>query len=253
MDSITEKLASCHQVTLLQVDISKAFDTIAHRHITDKLLQLKLHCDVYNWCCNFLTDRYHATKWSGVTSNQRHINCGVIQGSVLGPTLFIIAISNLAPVNNMVNCIKYADDTMFVFPGINQNMIAEEWSNVNNWVNCANLKLNQQKTKITCISLNRHKEPKIIAPKIIMLDATKHKVDNKFCTLGVAITSNLAITPHISSIVAKSNKMFYALKILKNHGMDDDCLNMVFTATVLSRIQYAVNSWRLLMTNDEVQ
>jgi len=96
---VTRLLETNSYVRCLLVDFSKAFDVVDHVILIDKLKKLELPSFVHNWLISFLIGRSHTTKVSGIESKALPINLSIVQGSALGPTLYIILESDLKPVS----------------------------------------------------------------------------------------------------------------------------------------------------------
>ena len=96
----------------------------------------------------FLQDHQHVTKFNNVISTATYINSGIVQGSGLGPALYIIAACDLQPIGVEMSFFKYADD-MFVITLYDDNTksINEEVNNIVKWALKNNLKINKDKTK----------------------------------------------------------------------------------------------------------
>ena len=93
------------------LDLSKAFDAIDHRLLLDKLEFYGVRGKALEWFANYLSDRKQYVTYNGVTSNLHTVRCGVPQGSVLGPLLFIIYSNDLPDILNITKAILFADDT----------------------------------------------------------------------------------------------------------------------------------------------
>ena len=95
----------------IYLDLSKAFDTLDHSILLQKLKFYGItgiSLDVFK---NYLSGRNQYVEFESVNSDIMHIKTGVPQGSVLGPLLFIVYINDIANASNICKCISYADDT----------------------------------------------------------------------------------------------------------------------------------------------
>ena len=93
------------------LDLSKAFDTIDHSILLNKLTYYGLERSSLNLLKSYLKNRSEYVEFENAKSDILSINIGVPQGSVLGPLLFIIYINDLPKASKMFHIIMYADDT----------------------------------------------------------------------------------------------------------------------------------------------
>jgi len=101
-------------VRVVTFSFSKAFDTVRHSTLLNKMSDTAIPDDVYNWIRSFLDNRSHYTKFHGEFSNFLNILASVIQGSVIGPASYAIHAGDLRPITNGNDLVKYADDTYLV-------------------------------------------------------------------------------------------------------------------------------------------
>ena len=129
------------------IDFTKAFDTVDHVILLHKLSQLSLPGFVINWICSFLSGRGQQCKVNGLLSNVIDIGLSIVQGSGIGPTLYIVMKNDLCTVSAVNDIFKYADDTTLLVPQHTDVELDIEFQNVKAWAanNC--LKLNLSKTK----------------------------------------------------------------------------------------------------------
>ena len=93
------------------LDLPKAFDTINHGILIDKLQCYGIRGVAANWIHNYLSNRSQYVCINGVNSGISPIKCGVPQGSILGPLLFILYINDIAQISKTMELILFADDT----------------------------------------------------------------------------------------------------------------------------------------------
>ena len=126
LSHITHLLETNTCVHVVSFDYSKAFDTLSHASVMSSLPLFNVPPQLQNWIENYLTDRSHHTLFSGKSSPELPINAGVVQGSVLGPTLFNLASSTLKPLSSENKYFRYADDGYLIVPGKNSHTIPDE-------------------------------------------------------------------------------------------------------------------------------
>ena len=99
------------------IDLSKAFDTVNHKILIQKLHHYGIRGTSLLWFEDYLRNRQQFTKYNETLSNTGTIKCGVPQGSILGPLLFLLYINDISNCSNLVKFILFADDTSIFSSG----------------------------------------------------------------------------------------------------------------------------------------
>ena len=138
------------------LDLSKAFDTIDHKILLAKLNNYGVRGIALEWFRSYLTGRSQYVSYKDTNSDSLFISCGVPQGSVLGPLLFIIYTNDLPNSLKHSQCILFADDTTVFKSSHNINdaitSIESDLGNLYDWF-CANkLSLNVGKQTLSYLA-----------------------------------------------------------------------------------------------------
>ena len=230
LSCITELLHTHTHVHCITFDYSKAFDTISHTSLVSKLACIQIPDNIHNWIINYLTGRTQSTRIGNQQSSPLPINAGIVQGSVLGPTLFNINSSDLLPMSNLNRYFKYADDGYLIVPASNSFTIPSELKHHAAWAASCNLKLNLTKTAELIFTNSRAKN---VDPTLGIERVASMKI------LGVIVDNKLNFTEHIDATLNSCNQLLFALRTMRQHGLSNHCLNIVFKSAVISKLLYA--------------
>ena len=117
MHRILSEIENRNHVIGIFIDLSKAFDTIAHNKLLNKLEHYGVRGRCYQILRSYLTKRKQQTKFKTEISDECDIEYGVPQGSVLGPLLFLIYINDLVNSTTLGEFVLFADDTNIFVTG----------------------------------------------------------------------------------------------------------------------------------------
>ena len=128
------------------IDLRKAFDTVNHEILLMKLEHYGIRDNVLNWFHSYLSNRKQYVSINGESSEPLEINCGVLQGSVLGPLLFLLYINDLPNISKVLDFYLFADDTNIYYESNSlqylEKTINKELNKLYLWLNVKRLSLN---------------------------------------------------------------------------------------------------------------
>lgn len=242
--------------TALFLDLSKAFDHISHGKLLDKMEAIGIRGPALSWIASYLTNRKQKVVIGKITKNkehlfyssdERHNSIGVPQGSVLGPTLFLLYINSISDVTNH-KCILFADDiTIIVTTDKNTNTIKDHETDINNtlnniiqWLDINNLTINLNKTNYIQFNQSKHLQYNfnlnINSGHVTIKNATQTKF------LGILIDQDLNWKTHVNDLCHRVNRFVYALKQVRKVTSISTAL-VSYHAYVESILRYGIIAW----------
>lgn len=142
------------------LDLSKAFDTIAHNILLRKLHHYGIRGLAYDWFKSYLHGRQQYVNMNNHESQRKDIKYGVPQGSILGPLLFILYINDFVNSSSILHKVIFADDTNLFLSHNNplelQDLFNVELVKVDTWFRCNKLSLNVDKTNYILFHSNKN-------------------------------------------------------------------------------------------------
>ena len=159
-DHILNNLNNGKVTASIFLDLTKAFDTVDHNILINKLYSYGITDRALNWLKSYLCNRTQTVSINPTMSVFIDINIGIPQGSILGPLLFIIIDVNSLPDSVNCKCIMYADDTTLLVsasdPVSLQTALNAQLSNITDWFKTNKLTLNIKRTKLMLFGTKFH-------------------------------------------------------------------------------------------------
>ena len=206
IDKITEALDKGECIIGVFLAFSKAFDTVDHGTLLQKLELYGLQDITLKWFKDYLSNRIQYVTYNGIKSMTDIIKCGEPQGSILGPLLFLMYVNDWCQVSEFCLPLLFADDTnLFITSNATAEMCAklnDDLKRISEWLCCNKLSLNVSKTHYMVFSPRSRN----ISNLDVRINSTaiERVYDTKF--LGVQIDAQLSWKRHIASTCNKLSK-----------------------------------------------
>ena len=233
------------EVCVVFFDYRKAFDSVPHKPLLEKLENLNFDEVILRWVTDYLTNRFQNVVVNGESSQSAQVISGVPQGSVLGPLLFLIYINDLSevPLGNGASTSLYADDVLlYRVINISEDFVAlqDDIDKINSWSNTNFLALNRAKCKYMIIS--RRRAPSVPQTPLLLGDCSLEQVDS-FKYLGVLLSHNLSWDGQVQSVCSKARKILGLLYRRFYNNAPGDSLLQLYLSLVRPHLDYASTVW----------
>ena len=147
-----KRLFSCE----VFIDLKKAFDTVDHKILLHKVDHYGLRGVINKWFSSYLQSRTQTAQIDSYISARKDTTCGVPQGSVLGPLLFLIYIDDIQECSEKLKFFLFADDTNILYADKNlrslELIVNQELCELFDWLTANKLTLNVKKTNFVIFS-----------------------------------------------------------------------------------------------------
>ena len=210
VNRMTEAFSQGKYTLGIFLDLSKAFDTVNHNILLEKLKAYGIQSENLKWFRSYLSNRKQFILYDDFKTEVKIVKCDVPQGSILGPLLFLIFVNDLSNSAKVLDPVLFADDTnlfcsdnniMTLFETANQ-----ELSKINNWFLANKLSLNVEKTKYILFHKCIDQEDIPLKLPLLKLNSNIIEGENSLKFLGVILNEHLTWKKHIQLIENKFSK-----------------------------------------------
>ena len=223
------------------LDLTKAFDTVNHTILLDKLHNYGIRGRAHKLLKSYLTNRNQYVAIGNIQSSKQAIKCGVPQGSVLGPLLFLVYINDIVNSCNLGKIRIFADDTSNFVEGDNINeVIANAETSMNNlskWFKANRLTLSSDKSSFMIFRSKKSKLNPL--PSKINFGPNSMNRQESVKYLGVTIDEHLTFNEHIENVSNNLKKCFSTFYGVRDF-INKDQIKTIYYSLIYSKIIYAL-------------
>ena len=225
------------------IDLSKAFDTVNHDILLAKLKHYGIRGISLKWFESYLSGRMQYVNFNGYSSCYKQVKCGVPQGSILGPLLFLIYINDLCNVSNALDLLLFADDTSIFFSNKNLESLSftvnNELNKLTEWFFANKLSINIKKSNYMVFRPRQKRQTPDIKVALNNHDLTRVK---ETVFLGVVLDEHLTWIPHITNVARKISKSV-GIMYKASFCLSKNSLATLYYSLVYPYLQYCVSVW----------
>ena len=236
-----------HKIPInFHIDLSKAFDSLRHDILLDKLTYYGVTHPAKKLIESYLSNRKQFVQVGNIKSTMKQVSTGVPQGSIVGPLLFNICINDIVKASSKFAFILYADDTTLnstldLFGNDTeeiQNSVISELKKVFKWLDVNKLCLNVSKSKFMLFQMPQKRVPHLL----FSIDRMHIEQVTEFNFLGLIIDSNLNWKAHLSAIGTKISRVIGLLHKLK-YIFPKQVLHSIYNSLIMPHLNYSLLAW----------
>ena len=246
-DKILEAMDKKKLSALILLDLSKAFDSVSHTILLQKLSRVGASPDTVNWFCSYLSRRSQYVRIGSAVSSLLPITHGVPQGAILSPLLFSIYVNDLPQAPQTSDLDSFVDDSKvllsFLIKDLDQATInlEEDLARVANWCSTNQLLPNPSKTKFILIGTRQLLQR---LPKEMSLTFLGEVIKpiTSASDLGVTLDNHLTFDSHITKVVSSCMSKLCQINRVKS-SFDHKTLLLIISSLVMSKLLYCSSVW----------
>ena len=225
------------------IDLSNAFDTISHSSVLNKLPSFGICGKELMWFTDYLFNRTQVVHCNGLSSGVVPISCGVPQGLIIGPLLFLLQFNNVHKVLKHSQIITYADDTVMYMSSSSLNEIekklSEDLNSLKSWFDGNELVINLNKGKTETMIFGTSKRLNKLESREmeINLNGVKVSATSSYKYLGVHLDPTLNFEDHFNKIYKKATGRLNLLRRIRGL-IDSSTAELIYKTVIMPVFGY---------------
>jgi len=235
--NISDGLDNKRKICVYSADLTAAFDLLRLDKLSEILEEKGIPTYLLNIINEYLSDRSGYVEISEHRSMVEPIRAGCVQGSIIGPLLFNILMSNLHTVIRPHAVVSYADDSYVVVSAANRDELLENTRlcmiEHYGWLKSIGMVCNTSKTEMMAFGVDEFE---------IRIDNEPIKSTETMKALGVMLDNKLNWESHVTKIIQKCRSLLFAFRYIRRH-LDIPEIKFILNAHLVSRLSYASPVW----------
>ena len=242
LDNIRKSVDDGKLVGAVFIDLSKAFDTISHSKLLEKLPKYGIDGKEYAWFKDYLFARKAVVSYNNCVSDEKELYSGVPQGSILGPLLFIMLFNDITDAIRHSRIVKYADDTVIYFADKDsksiQSNLTEDMDLISNWLKENELIINMKEGKTEALLFGTAKRISMqTEPFKVYQGSNAIRNTDEYKYLGMYVNSSLDLNSHFERSYKKAAGRLRLLARLRKY-LDSQSARDVYCSMIMPVFTY---------------
>ena len=243
LTQINDAFAEKKSAYCIFLDFAKAFDTVNHEILIEKLKYYGVSGTTLDLFRNYLTNRSQVVEVNGTSSDHGVIRHGVPQGSILGPLLFLLYINDISNSSNLLKFFLFADDTTVYYSADpskkdTEKILNTELEKVSCWLAANKLSLNVKKSNFLHFHYGKSKKDSLA----IKIDNILVEEKNTTKYLGTFIDNKLQWKSQIQHVKSKLARGIGLISKIRYY-VDEACLLKMYHSFIESHVNYNILNW----------